>query len=74
VLIIRLLDDDNPVLNLLGKAVAFEVAVGMNGKVWVNSAMNHHTILIANSIEKSENMKLNQVQAMVAKLSSHFEK
>lgn len=70
--ICRLLADDCVVLHHLGKVVPFEIAVGMNGKVWVNSASKKHTILICNAILNSEFLQPNQIQSMVAKLSSFF--
>lgn len=33
----RLLDVENPLLRTLGKKFPFEVALGMNGKVWLNT-------------------------------------
>ncbi len=69
----RLLDEECVLLKLLGKAVPFEIAVGMNGKVWVNSHTRKNTALIANAIINSEFLEVKQIQAMVAKLIPHFE-
>ena len=69
----RLLDDNCLVLQFLGNLVPYEIAVGMNGKVWVNAASKNHVILISNAIINSENMNDNQVQAMVTKLAPHFQ-
>ncbi len=66
------MDDECAILKLLGSFVPFEIAVGMNGRVWVKSAKNKNTILIANAIIQSENMKYNQMQALVEKLKPQF--
>lgn len=67
-----LLDEKCAVLQALGKLTPFEIAVGMNGKVWVHSTSKKYTILIANAILNSEFLKINQIHAMVSKISSHF--
>lgn len=51
-----LLDDDCPVLNALGRHIPFEIAVGANGRVWMNSAKPAHTMAIANAITWSETL------------------
>jgi len=68
----RLLEDNCPILKHLGKVVPYEIAVGMNGRVWVNSASRKHTILICNAILNSEFIKPNQILSMVQKLTSNF--
>ncbi|KAF9168736.1 Exosome component 3 [Actinomortierella ambigua] len=65
----RLLDPRQAVvLRELGKHFPFETAVGMNGKVWINSASTAHTILIANAIKNSEFLSTAQCQSMVKKM------
>lgn len=68
-----LLDENCVVLQALGRLVPFEIAVGMNGRVWINSASRRHTILISNCILNSEFLQRNQTKAMVAKLAPHFQ-
>ncbi len=46
----RLLEDNCIVLQCLGRALAFELAIGVNGRVWSNSANPLHTIIITNAI------------------------
>ncbi|KAI3454502.1 hypothetical protein Pfo_011165 [Paulownia fortunei] len=43
-----------PVLETLGKKLAFEIAVGLNGRVWVNAASPSIVVLVANTIMKTE--------------------
>jgi exosome complex component RRP40 len=52
--------------------IPYEIAVGMNGRVWINAASKKHTVLICNAILNSEFLKKNQTQSMVDKLKTHF--
>jgi exosome complex component RRP40 len=71
----ELLHPDNLVLAELAKGVsAFEVAVGVNGFLWIHSQLPEHTIAIQNSIQNSEVMTEAQVRAMVKSLISTVEK
>ncbi len=65
---VSLLKDDNVVLPALGKAIPFELAVGYNGIIWVNSKSCHDTILITNAILNAECLSLSQSEAMVHRL------
>ena len=56
------------VLNALGRRTPFEIAVGMNGRVWVKCADVTQTIVIANAIASSENLLKTQIEPMVARL------
>eukprot|EP01083_Nonionella_stella_P070167 187582_1 len=61
-----LLSDESHVLNCLGRTVAFEVAIGVNGRVWVKSENERYTIAIVNCILNSEHISNpNQVEFMV---------
>jgi exosome complex component RRP40 len=64
----RCLAADNVVLQALGKSVPFEIAVGVNGRVWVNTGSVDHTILVSNCIINSEHMTPSQVRLMVQEL------
>ncbi|KAG0026287.1 Exosome component 3 [Podila clonocystis] len=64
----RLLDPKTLVLRLLGQHVPFETAVGMNGKVWINSAKPAHTILICNAVKNSEFLGAEECRSMVKSL------
>ena len=50
----RLLDPNNFLLPLLGAKIPLEVAVGMNGRVWINSKETRHTIAISRCIEAAD--------------------
>jgi len=62
------LSENSPVLNELGKYLAYEVAVGVNGRIWVNSTTPWNTILVANAIVTSQNMTPPQIQLMTAQV------
>jgi len=56
------------VLKLLGKHFPFEITVGMNGRVWINSKGIIDMIAIANAIVSSEFMEDEQISVMVKQL------
>lgn len=47
----RLLDPTHFLLPLLGSRFLRDVAIGVNGRVWVNTAEVKHTIAVARCIE-----------------------
>lgn len=61
----RLLNPNTPILVLLGQHFPFETAVGMNGRVWVNSEEVKNTILISNAIQNSEYLSAEECKQMV---------
>jgi len=65
----ELLLPSNIVLEALGKqGLAFEVAIGVNGFVWLHSERPEYTVLIANAVKNSEVMIPSEVREMVASL------
>lgn len=57
-----------PVLEVLGKSLSFEIAVGLNGRVWVNAPKVATTITVSNAIQNSEFLSPAQQQIMATKL------
>ncbi|XP_017220884.1 uncharacterized protein LOC108197706 isoform X1 [Daucus carota subsp. sativus] len=57
-----------PVLEALGKKLSFEIAVGLNGRAWVNAASPSTVILVSNAIMNSETLTGVQQKLMVDKL------
>ncbi|XP_058113550.1 uncharacterized protein LOC131256630 isoform X1 [Magnolia sinica] len=57
-----------PVLDALGKKQSFEIAVGLNGRVWVNASSPRTVILVGNAIVNSETLSGIQQRIMVEKL------
>ena len=50
----RLLDPKHYLLPLLGSKFPLDVAVGVNGRVWINAKSPKHTIAIARCIEAAD--------------------
>jgi len=69
-----LLYETNPVLNALGKRIPYEIAVGMNGRVWIYSQSVTNTILISNAILNAEHLPTRHVESMVQQLLQRAEK
>ncbi|KAI4329530.1 hypothetical protein MLD38_027911 [Melastoma candidum] len=57
-----------PVLEEFGKKLSFEIAVGLNGRVWVNAASPSTIIVVSNAIMKSESLSGTQQRIMAQKL------
>ncbi|KAK1422347.1 hypothetical protein QVD17_25397 [Tagetes erecta] len=58
----------HPVLEGLGKKLSFEIAVGINGRFWVNASQSSTVILVGNAIQKSESLSLVQQKLYLEKL------
>jgi exosome complex component RRP40 len=67
---------NNVVLSELGKqkGLAFEIAIGTNGLLWLHSSLPDYTILIQNAIQNSDVLTAQQVRAMVKNLVYLVEK
>lgn len=46
----------------------FEIAVGLNGRVWVNSPSISRTVIACNAIQRAEFMSKAQTELLVSKL------
>ncbi|RUS17964.1 hypothetical protein BC937DRAFT_89304 [Endogone sp. FLAS-F59071] len=64
----RLLATETPILSLIGEHFPFEVTIGRNGRVWVNSTQTKTTILITNAIQNSEYLSEKECCEMVKTL------
>jgi len=67
----QLLHPQNVVLEALGgygEGMPFEIAVGVNGMLWVHSSRPEHTVLICNAVKNSEILTSDQIRGMVASL------
>jgi exosome complex component RRP40 len=62
------LAEDSYVLNELGKTFAYEIAVGINGRIWVNSTSTINTILLSNAIQNSACLTNEQISEMISSL------
>ncbi|EOY20707.1 PREDICTED: putative exosome complex component rrp40 isoform X3 [Theobroma cacao] len=62
-----------PVLEALGKKLSFEIAVGLNGRVWVNAATPDTIVVVANAIMNSESLSGAQQIIMVEHLLKNIQ-
>eukprot|EP00753_Platysulcus_tardus_P005302 PLAT13150.1.p1 GENE.PLAT13150.1~~PLAT13150.1.p1 ORF type:complete len:281 (-),score=94.72 PLAT13150.1:102-878(-) len=69
-----LLRPDSVVLNELGKAIAFECAVGMNGRVWVSAVDVKHVVLVCNAIKNAEGLADSAVRKLVRNMIVHMKR
>ena len=69
-----LLLPDCIVLNALGKHFSYEVAIGMNGLIWIRSPDNMITIIIRNAILNCQYINENEIEAMVDELAKLYSK
>ncbi|XP_076232322.1 exosome complex component Rrp40 [Calliopsis andreniformis] len=69
-LIRKILNRNTPLFNMLAHSQAFEVAAGMNGRVWVKAKTIHETIAVANAILAAEYAQVSDMK----KLCSDIEK
>ena len=67
-LVRKLLSAECALLPALGKSLQFEIAVGMNGRVWLRARSARDTICLANAISAAEHMTNDEIKRMVAKL------
>eukprot|EP00940_MAST-03C_sp_MAST-3C-sp2_P003083 g3083.t1 len=58
----KLRDPNCVVLNELGSSIPFEIVVGSNGMVWVDSETTSNSILIMNAIRNSEHISETQTK------------
>ncbi|RKP27615.1 hypothetical protein SYNPS1DRAFT_12418 [Syncephalis pseudoplumigaleata] len=63
---LRLLRPNAAALTALGQHIPFEVAVGMNGRVWIRADTIDHTILGATMITRSEHVYGDMTTALTA--------
>jgi len=62
-----LLSEDCYILQVLGQHIPYEIAVGVNGRVWVNSESTHNTIVITNTILNSQFIQEDQIEPFIIK-------
>lgn len=67
-LVRKLLSQSCVLLKALGKYIAYEIAVGMNGRVWIRGKTVRDTICLANAISVAEHMTNDEITRMSKKL------
>ena len=68
-LVRKLLSPDCCLLNKLGETAPFEVAVGMNGRVWLRARSVKETMVLAQALQAGELMTNTEIVSMCDKLS-----
>lgn len=68
-LVRKLLSPDSVLLKELGKTLKFEIAIGMNGRIWARANQPKETICIANAIWAAEHMTNKEIVPMINKLA-----
>ena len=64
--------DECAVLDELARQLSFEVAIGLNGFIWVKAAKPSEVVLIANAILNAEHLSTEQTSVMVEQLVAQF--
>lgn len=65
----KLLNPESALLKTLGKSIPFEIAVGMNGRVWLRARSAKENICLANAVETAEFMNNDEIISMCGKLT-----
>ena len=68
-LVRKLLAPDSGLLTMLGASTPFEVAVGMNGRVWLRARSVRETMLLAQAVTSAEYMTAEEIAMMCDKLA-----
>jgi len=69
VMLYRILSTQSELLQRLGKSLPFEIAVGLNSRIWVNGRSTNETLALAHAVSGAELLSRAQVKDMVRKLS-----
>lgn len=56
-----LLNYENPLLRTLGKKTPYEIAVGVNGKVWINAKNTKDVFTILTALQSAQNKSVNDI-------------
>jgi hypothetical protein len=68
----RLLAPECAVLTALGAHAAYEICVGLNGRVWMRAATPKQTVLVATAVQQADGLTPRQVAALVRDLVARF--
>jgi exosome complex component RRP40 len=59
------LSNESKFLQIIGKELKFEIAIGCNGLIWINSDKPKDLILLKQAICKFENIKDSDTEAFI---------
>lgn len=71
-LVRKILKDECKLLNLLSKEVPYELAAGINGRIWVHSKSLKTTILLRETILKAEHTPNDEMKILVDKFTTEL--
>lgn len=63
----RLLNFENPLLRKLGKKTTFEIAIGMNGRIWINARSTHDIDTVYSALLAAEKQSENDILKLCRK-------
>ncbi|TID29678.1 hypothetical protein CANINC_001797 [Pichia inconspicua] len=69
-----LFTDNAPILKKMAEKISFEIAVGVNGKVWIKSDSTKSTMLCVYLVSESQHWKQSDISKNFDKLISKFKK
>jgi exosome complex component RRP40 len=69
----KILSPECPLLPSLGSKFRFEIAAGINGRIWVKAKTVAITLLICNTISQVEHMNADQLVSLCNNISHSFE-
>ena len=69
----RLLSPGSKILPTLGQKFRFEIALGMNGRVWLAAKTFEIVFYIVKVIEKSEKMNTEEINQLCEDISGQFD-
>lgn len=67
-LVRKILNRSSPLFNILAQSQAFELAAGMNGRIWVKAKTVQETIAIANAILAAEYATSNEIKKLCSEI------
>lgn len=68
----ELLDAEGPLLDALAEVGPFELAVGVNGRIWVDAEEESMVVLVQAAILQSQGWSLSEIPSMVKRLAQGF--
>ncbi|XP_015594228.1 exosome complex component RRP40 isoform X2 [Cephus cinctus] len=68
-LVRKILNPECPLFKMLGKEQAYDLAVGMNGRVWIKARSVHETIAVANAILAAEYTALSEMNSLCNRIA-----
>lgn len=68
----KLLRSDCAILAEVGKYAKYEIAIGLNGRVWIKSDNPDTTMFVCHAIENSEFMTTKVVKAFVKEMADRY--